>query len=198
MAPIHIHKSLEEKKEECISLLKSTNRPNIDKLIAYITQMGYFFAPGSKDHHRFKGGLVSHSLETYHKAMELRDIQIKKGVDASSMPQDSIIIATLMHDLCKADALRFNEQTRKTYAVKKTNGHSSRSVRQVGYSGFVLTAEEKDAILWHMGGNKYTHGSDDERKSQRNKHFAENPLSYLVYHADKQSIGDAKRRHHKK
>lgn len=192
----HIHKSLDEKKEECISLLQSTGRPDIDKLIAHITQMGYFIAPGSKDHHRFCGGLVSHSLETYHKAMEIRQELIEKGGDTASMPQASVIIATLMHDLCKADALRINEQTRKVYEAKNTSGHSARSVRQVGYSGFKLTPQEEDAILWHMGGKKYTHGSDNEKKRQRDKHLAENPLAYLVFHADKQSIREAKRRHH--
>lgn len=198
MKTIHVHKSLVEKTNECISLLKSTGRPNIDKLIAHITQMGYFIAPGSKNHHRFKGGLVSHSLETYHKAMEIREEQIKKGVDVSAMPQESIIIACLMHDLCKADALRFNEQTHHVYDVKNTHGHSSRSVSQVGKSGFLLTPAEKDAILWHMGGKKLTKGTDVQKKQQRDKHLGENPLSYLVYHADKRSIREAKLRHHYK
>lgn len=194
----YIHKSLDEKKEECISLLQSIDRTDIDKLIAHITKMGYFIAPGSKGHHRFIGGLVSHSLETYHKAMEIRQELIEKGVDAAFMPQQSIIIATLMHDLCKADALRFDEQTHKVYDAKNTSGHSARSVRQVGYSGFKLTPQEEDAILWHMGGRRYIHGSDAEKKSQRDQHLAENPLAYLVYHADKRSIKEAKRRHHSK
>ncbi len=70
---VHIHKTLEQKKEECLALLRSTKRDKIEDLINYITNMGYFEAPGSLKHHRFVGGLVSHSLETYHKAMELRE-----------------------------------------------------------------------------------------------------------------------------
>ena len=72
----HIHKTLEQKKEECIELLRSTKRDGIESLIEHITEMGYFIAPGSYQHHRFKGGLMSHSLEVYQKALELRKKKI--------------------------------------------------------------------------------------------------------------------------
>ena len=115
----YVHKSLEQKTEECISLLRSTNRPNIEDLISYIDNMGYFEAPGSYKHHRFKGGLVSHSLETYHKAMVLREQKILDGYSPESMPEESVIISALMHDLCKADAIRYNSELRKVYMIKK-------------------------------------------------------------------------------
>ena len=60
---MHIHKTLQQKKEECLSLLRSTGRDKIEDLITHITRMGYFEAPGSLKHHRFVGGLLSHSLE---------------------------------------------------------------------------------------------------------------------------------------
>lgn len=187
---MHIHKSLKEKEAECKALLLSTKRPKIEDLIAHIERMGYFIAPGSLTHHRFEGGLVSHSLETYYKAMELRAERIAHGASPDSMPEESVIIATLMHDLCKADALRYSKETRKSYSIKKTHGHSTRSVRQVGYSGFALTAAEKDAILWHMGGKRFP---EDMRT-----HFKTHPLAAIVYYADKRSIGEASRRHHRK
>ena len=95
---VHIHKTIEQKKEECLALLRSTNRDKIEDLITYITGMGYFEAPGSLKHHRFVGGLVSHSLETYHKAMELREDKIRDGFSPDQMPEDNVIIAALMHD----------------------------------------------------------------------------------------------------
>lgn len=182
-------KSLAQKKEECINLLRSTNRDHIDDLIAYITRIGYFIAAGSLNHHRFEGGLLSHSLETYHKALELRQQKIDKGCDPTSMPLDSVIIAALMHDLCKADALRFNSQTREVDEIKETHGHSARSVRQVGYSTFRLTPNERDAILWHMGG----HRSVESRSS----HFKTHPLADIIFNADKESIHESKLRHHR-
>ena len=185
---MYTHKSLSEKVTECKKLLLSTSRPNIEDLIVHIEHMGYFKAPGSLDHHRFEGGLVSHSLETYYKAMELRRAKIEHGVDPVAMPEDSVIIAALMHDLCKADALRYSNETHKCYVAKKTHGHSARSVRQVGYSGFVLTDAEKDAILWHMGGEKMPGNKYD--------HFKTHPLADIIYSADKLSIKDASQRHH--
>ena len=105
---MYIHKTIKQKEDECLALLRSTNRDRIEDLISHITKMGYFIAPGSLEHHRFVGGLVSHSLETFHKAMQLREKKIQEGFNPSTMPDESVIIAALMHDLCKADVLRFN------------------------------------------------------------------------------------------
>ena len=188
---MHIHKSLKQKEEERLALLLSTNRPRIEDLINHITKMGYFIAPGSLKHHRFVGGLVSHSLETYHKAIEFRRKKIDDGFIPDAIPEESVIIAALMHDLCKADVLRYNSEKRKAYECKSYRGHSARSVRQVGYSGFELTPLEKDAILWHMGGE---HICPD--KVQRIEHFRNHPLSDIIRKADGKSIGESKRRHH--
>ena len=188
-----IHKTLEQKKEECLELLRSTERENIESLIDHITEMGYFIAPASYKHHRFEGGLLSHSLEVYHKAMQLREEKIQVGFPPESMPVESVVIAALMHDLCKADILRYNPVKRCVYAVKKGHGHGERSVRKVEESGFRLTEDEKNAILWHMGGR---HRCPDWM--QRRKFFHENPLSSIINRADGRSIGEAKARHHRK
>ena len=186
---MHIHKTIEEKTNECLALLRSTKRDKIENLIAHITEMGFFVAPGSLQHHRFEGGLVSHSLETYHTAMALREQKILQGTNPSELPEASVILCSLLHDLCKADTLRYDHETHNAYTAKHSKGHSQRSVRQVGYSGFELTDAEKDAILWHMGGRRFA--------EDRKEHFAHHPLSEIIYDADKQSIHIAKKRHHK-
>ena len=43
----HIHKTLQQKTDECLALLRSTNRDKIENLISHITRMGYFEAPAS-------------------------------------------------------------------------------------------------------------------------------------------------------
>ena len=153
--------------------------------------MGYFEAPGSLKHHRFVGGLVSHSLETYHKAMELREEKIREGFTPDQMPEESVIISALMHDLCKADVLRYSSETHKAYVCKSHKGHSQRSVRQIGYSGFQLTILEKEAILWHMGGERIC-----PDKQKRVIYYQSHPLSDIIRRADGKSIGESKRRHH--
>ena len=190
----HIHKTVQQKKDECIALLRSTKRDKIEDLISHITRMGYFEAPGSYRHHRFVGGLVSHSLETYHKAMALREEKLREGFTLEQMPEESVIIAALMHDLCKADVLRFNTETHRVFnchSNRKGGGHSRRSVRMVDDSGFILTGPEREAILWHMGGKRIL--SD---KGQRASYFATHPLSDIIRRADGNSIGDSQKRHH--
>jgi HD superfamily phosphohydrolase YqeK len=175
------------KVEYCKELLRKTQRPNIERLIKFITQLGYFIAPGSMKHHCYKGGLVSHSLETYHKAMNLRSRKIAKGVDPNLLPVESVIIASLMHDLCKADELRFDVYRRRVYSIiSKYEGHSQKSVTQLAKAGFVLTDEEKSAILWHMGGKRF--------KEDRRTFFSMHPLAEIIFYADKYSI---KNRHKK-
>jgi len=188
---LRIHKTIQQKKEECLALLRSTHRDKIEDLISHITRMGYFVAPGSLKHHRFVGGLVSHSLETYYKAMELRQEKLRDGFSPDQMPGDSVIIAALMHDLCKADVLRYSSETHKAYVCKSSRGHSQRSVRQVCYSGFLLTPLEREAILWHMGGRNIC-----PDKQQRVLYYKSHPLSDIIRKADGKSIGESKRRHH--
>ena len=123
--------------------------------------------------------------------MKLREQKIREGFTPEQMPEESVIIAALMHDLCKADVLRYSKTLHRTIEIKNYSGHSARSVRQVGYSGFILTPAEKDAILMHMGGKKQIH--DDQ---QRREYFKTHPLSDIIHRADGKSIGESKRRHH--
>lgn len=170
-----------EKAEQCKELLRQTHRPNVEKLIEFITELGFFIAPGSQKHHRYKRGLVKHSLETYYEAMKLRSQKIAQGIDPKLMPIDSVIIASLMHDLCKADELRYDVKNRRVYSIiSKYEGHSQKSVSQLEKVGFVLTDEEKSAILWHMGGKRL--------KGDRCTFFSEHPLADIIYWADKYSI----------
>jgi len=74
---------------------------------------------------------------------------------------------------------------------KGFKGHSQRSVRQVGYLGFLLTTLEKEAILWHMGGERIC-----PDKQQRASYFASHLLSDIIRRADGKSIGESKSRHY--
>ena len=92
-----------------------------------------------------------------------------------------------MHDLCKADELRFDVYRRRVYSIiSKYEGHSQKSVTQLEKAGFVLTDKEKSAILWHMGGKRF--------KEDRRTFFSMHPLAEIIFYADKYSI---KNRHKK-
>ncbi len=89
-------------KTEFIELLKATNRENIDYVIE---DLGFFEAPASsKNHFNFEGGLVEHSLNVYKIAVMLKEQMATFRPDViARIPDDSIAIAALLHDVCKAD-----------------------------------------------------------------------------------------------
>jgi len=183
MSETNEHRDLKAMEMECRKLLLSTGRPGIERLIMSIADLGYFIAPGSTKHHSYVGGLMCHSLETFHQAMMYREEKINGGIDATSMPVESVIIAALLHDLCKADALRYNSATGKVEVKNCGAGHGKRSVQMARAAGLVLTDDERDAIRWHMGGQ----GSCiDEQK--RLEHYTTHPLSDVIQRADKYSI----------
>ena len=92
-------------KTEFIEILKATGRENIDYVIEDLEDIGFFEAPAScKNHFNFEGGLVEHSLNVYKVARMLKEEMGKLRPDVvNRIPDDSIAIAALLHDVCKAD-----------------------------------------------------------------------------------------------
>ena len=119
-----------------IELLRSTKRENIELLIKFLDKSKYFFCYGSFRHHTYVGGLAEHSLEILNNAIEHN----------KNSPIESIIIASLMHDLCKVSYV-FPDELQEYF-----RGHGTKSVRILeDYIGFKLTDEERRAIRFHMG-----------------------------------------------
>jgi hypothetical protein len=87
---------LSDTKEQIINLLKSTNRPGIEKVIEYLNTSDFFTAPAStKYHSSFEGGLAEHSLAVY------RILEDKNDSFGHRLSSDTVIISALLHDFCK-------------------------------------------------------------------------------------------------
>ena len=87
-------------KEEIIQLLKSTNREGIDKVIEYMENSDYFTAPAStRFHGAYEGGLAEHSYKVY----EILKHKVENCVKEIKIPEESIIIVSLLHDICKTN-----------------------------------------------------------------------------------------------
>ena len=87
-------------KEEIIKLLKSTNREGIDKVIEFMEKSDFFTAPAStRFHGAYEGGLAAHSFKVY----EILKYKIKNNIEDIQVPEESIIISALLHDICKAN-----------------------------------------------------------------------------------------------
>lgn len=156
---------IKENKEEFISLLKSTGREGMDYVIEDLEKLGFFEAPASSKHHLDnEGGLTEHSLNVCKAGLMLREQVIAMKPEMKDyLPKNSVIIASLLHDVCKADIYRKAVKKRKNqygnwedydgYDVDYSNfpmGHGEKSVIVLLLSGLEMTDEEMLAIRWHM------------------------------------------------
>ena len=153
-------------KEEFIELLRSTGREGVDDVIEGLEEMGFFTAPASSNHHlNTEGGLLQHSLNTWHAALMMWEGMktLEPGLERE-VRRDSVIIASLLHDVCKSDIYRRSVKRRKNalgiwedsegYKVSYKNfpmGHGEKSVILLLCNGLEMTDDEMLAIRWHMG-----------------------------------------------
>lgn len=148
-------------KEEFITLLKSVQREGIENLINYLEKTDFYKAPAStRFHGNYESGLLEHSLNVYHLLKE--KISHKPFSEMVQVSNDTIILITLLHDLCKINYYTVDFRNKKNadgiwvkepyYTVNDTipYGHGEKSVMMI--SKFIeLTMEEMYAIRWHMG-----------------------------------------------
>lgn len=107
-----------------------------------------------------------HSLNLCHVALKVRESMIElDDLLRELLPKDSVIISTLLHDVCKADIYKKAIKRQKNaygmwtdvpgYDVDYSNsnfpvGHGEKSVIVLLRSGLDLTDDEIIAIRWHM------------------------------------------------
>ena len=146
-------------KEECINILKGINREGMDKLIEFLENSDFFKAPAStRFHGSWEGGLLEHSIKVY----EILKHKVENCIVKLDVPEETIILVALLHDICKANYYKIDYRNAKNsegvwekvpyYTVDDTipYGHGEKSVMMI--TEYVkLTPEEKYAIRWHMG-----------------------------------------------
>lgn len=145
--------------------LQSTARPGIDKVIEYLRNTDFYYAPSStKFHSNYQGGLLDHSILVLSTAVGLRDAMVKMKPElADRLTDESLIISCLLHDLCKVGFYVPKEKWKKDendkwvsyrgYDVEDTFpiGHGEKSVILLQWLGLSLTIDEMLAIRYHMG-----------------------------------------------
>ena len=175
-------------KEEFIQLLRKTNREGIEDLINFIEEKTDFFtAPAStRFHGSHEGGLLEHSMKVY----EILDYKIKNNVIDLHVPEDTIIIVSLLHDICKVNFYKVDYRNAKNargewekvpyYTIDDTipYGHGEKSVMMLT-EYIKLTSEEKYSIRWHMGFSE-----PKEVYSSLGAAYKKYPLALLVNEAD--------------
>lgn len=173
-----------ENKERFLELCAKVNRDGMPELIKYLENSDFFYAPAStRFHGSYKGGLLEHSLNVYDELIRL--LATYPEVNA---PEDSIIIASLFHDLCKVNMYSVDKRNRKnaagnweTYDAYTADekfcygGHGSKSVF-ILQNYIKLTVEEAVAINCHMS---CWDGNDLVGKA-----YEQYPFAWLLHVAD--------------
>lgn len=185
-------------KEEFVGLLQGTGREGMEYVIEELERLGFFKAPASsKFHLNYEGGLVEHSLNVCHVAQRLREVMVQMDDSLrDKLPPDSIVIASLLHDTCKADIYRPTMKKQKDkmgmwvevpgYDVDYSDfplGHGEKSVIILLQCGLDLTYDEIMAIRWHMSAWDLPFQSGDI-KANYNAAKEQCPLLGLIQAAD--------------
>lgn len=195
------------------SALRSTNRDGIEELIKWIQSTDFYIAPARTAHGcAYPGGLLKHSLNVYHLLLHKlspRPGSVWKGISTDpDISSDSIVIVSLLHDLCKTGLFRVEKFNKKTYdpeKIKKANSWDVKKDRDglfvwesvpgykidekipLGYGEksvilalkyIRLTDSEIYAIRWHRG------ALDTDSNREIGDVFANVPLALALYEAD--------------
>lgn len=185
-------------KNEFIELLRSCKRDGIDDVINDLEEWGFFEAPASAGHHlNVKGGLVMHSLNTCKAALKVWEgMKELEPTLEKETPRESVILASLLHDVCKTDIYKPTMKRKKNamgvwedvpgYNVSYKNfpmGHGEKSVILLLCSGLEMTDAEMLAIRWHMGAWGINMNSYEDQRCYDTARTL-NPLCCIVQSAD--------------
>lgn len=173
------------------TLLYSTKRPGIEIVIDHLHGKNcknkhdiFYNAPASvKYHNNTYGGLAQHSLDVYREAKSTYEKLVKSG-EKLPFGMDSVILCSLLHDVCKMDEYVMNDKGRPDHTKHYNHGnpHGLKSDRCLRRWHLDLTDEERNAIIWHMG----DHADDAmaEYHTTYNAVAAGSPLVELIHNAD--------------
>lgn len=189
---------MEDLKQEFQNRLLETKREGIENVIKHLERLGFFVAPAStKFHLNVKGGLMQHSWNVCTTALMLREQMIlMKPELEEKLPVDSVIIASLLHDACKANVYKETLLNRKNdqgvwekvpgYDVDYSAlplGHGEKSVIMLLALGLKLTRDEMLAIRWHMTAWELAFQSGEQKANlQKAREIA--PLCVIIQTAD--------------
>lgn len=151
--------------------LAKVQRPGMDKLLEYIQKSDFYKAPASTKYHlAAPGGLLQHSLNVLDALRGLLSWRSDgmweyraAGKVVDTIPDDSVIMMALLHDICKTHFYgtstrnvkvngRWEQQPFYTVNDMMPLGHGPKSAMIVKQYT-TLTSQELYAIWHHMGMN---------------------------------------------
>ena len=97
-------------KEKFLELLRTVKRDGIEDLINFLEKSDFFKAPAStRFHGNYEGGLAEHSMKVY----EILKHKVEHNIKGVTIPEESIIIIGLLHDICKTNFYKVDYRNAK-------------------------------------------------------------------------------------
>ena len=191
-------------------LMEKIQRDGKDALMAYIREKTDFYsAPASTKYHlSCEGGLLQHSLNVYDCLAAKKESPIWKDIIAK-VPEESLIIMSLLHDICKTNFYTKTTRNQKTYDPEKVVAAGYRQVKRDDMGEFIwetvpgydvddklplghgeksvfiinwfmrLSMTEVFAIRWHMG-----FSGDQSQYKELGLAMEKVPIVLALYEAD--------------
>lgn len=190
-------------------ILRDTKREGIEELIKYLESTDFYTAPASSRFHcDYEGGLISHSLNVYTCLVKKKKNELWSKY-LKGTPDESLALAALLHDVCKANFYKVDYRNQKTYDEDKVNAAARWQIKSDSNGNFIwetvpcyktdeqfpfghgdksvylvnkyitLTDEEAVAIRFHMG----AYESQNIWNSLGNA-FEKFPLALALHEAD--------------
>ena len=190
-------------------LLCEVRREGIENLLGFIRKSDFYTAPASTRFHLSEeGGLLKHSLHVYECLNAKLDAPIWKDV-LKNVSRETILIVSLLHDICKTYYYATDFKNQKTYDTDKVKAASSREVKHDAKGDYIwetvpcytvdnkyplghgsksvvfilqyikLSMEEITAITYHMGAY-----CDSSQWTELGQAYEKYPLALALHQAD--------------
>jgi len=118
-------------------LLQGVKREGVEELLNFIRGSDFYTAPASTRYHLAEeGGLLKHSLHVYDCLMKKKENPVWKEA-LSDVSDDTVILVSLLHDLCKTYFYGEELKNRKTYDEEKVKAANPRTVKRDANGEFI-------------------------------------------------------------
>jgi len=128
-------------------LMGKVNREGVNELMMYIkSKTDFYTAPASTQYHlSCEGGLLQHSLNVYDCLIAKKENPVWKVI-IESIPEESLILMSLLHDLCKVNFYVKGTKNQKTYDKDKVAAAEGWQVKHDNLGDFIWETVDKYEI----------------------------------------------------
>ena len=119
-------------------LMSKVKREGVDQLMAFIRKSDFYTAPASTKYHlSIEGGLLQHSLNVYDCLVAKKSDPVWREI-LETAGDESLIISTLLHDLCKTYFYTKGTKNQKSYDPGKVAAAEKWQVKHDNGGDFII------------------------------------------------------------